>query len=60
MAAHLRLKNVFTEDEKYDNLMTWLIYFPRVHIYCFTKIHIKVDIIPDRYHCIKLVQNETW
>ena len=25
MAAHARLKNEFTEDEKYHNLMTWLI-----------------------------------
>ena len=24
MAAHARLKNEFTEDEKYYNLMTWL------------------------------------
>ena len=24
MAAHARLKNEFTEDEKYHNLMTWL------------------------------------
>ena len=24
MAAHARLKNVFTEDEKYHNLMIWL------------------------------------
>ena len=28
MAAHARLKNVFTEDEKYHNLMTWLISLP--------------------------------
>ena len=27
MAAHVRLKNEFTEDEKYHNLMKWLIYF---------------------------------
>ena len=26
MAAHARLKNKFMEDEKYQNLMTWLIY----------------------------------
>ena len=26
MAAHAHLKNEFTEDEKYHNLMTWLIY----------------------------------
>ena len=26
MAAHARLKNEFTEDEKYNNLMTWLKY----------------------------------
>ena len=26
MAAHARLKNEFTEDEKYHNLMRWLIY----------------------------------
>ena len=26
MAAHARLKNEFTEDEKYHNLMTWLIF----------------------------------
>ena len=25
MAAHARLKNEFTKDEKYHNLMTWLI-----------------------------------
>ena len=24
MAAHVRLKNEFTEDEKYHNLITWL------------------------------------
>ena len=24
MAAHARLKNEFTEDEKYHNLMAWL------------------------------------
>ena len=27
MAGHARLKNEFTEDEKYHNLMTWLIRF---------------------------------
>ena len=26
MAAHARLKNEFTEDEKYHTLMSWLIY----------------------------------
>ena len=26
MAAHASLKNEFTEDEKYHNLMSWLIY----------------------------------
>ena len=26
MAAHARLKNEFTEDEKYHNLMPWLIF----------------------------------
>ena len=26
MAAHARLKNEFMEDEKYYNLMSWLIY----------------------------------
>ena len=26
MAAHAHLKNEFTEDEKYHNLMTWLNY----------------------------------
>ena len=26
MAAYARLKNEFTEDEKYHNLMRWLIY----------------------------------
>ena len=26
MAAHAPLKNEFTEDEKYHNLMRWLIY----------------------------------
>ena len=25
MAAHARLKNEFTEDDKYHNLMSWLI-----------------------------------
>ena len=24
MAVHVRLKNEFTEDEKYQNLMSWL------------------------------------
>ena len=27
MAAHARLKNEFTEDEKYHNLIRWLILF---------------------------------
>ena len=27
MSAHARLKNEFTEDEKYHNLMQWLILF---------------------------------
>ena len=27
MAAHARLKNEFTENEKYHNFMTWLVYF---------------------------------
>ena len=26
MAAYARLKNEFTDDEKYHNLMAWLIY----------------------------------
>ena len=26
MAAHARLKNEFTEDEKYHNLMAWVIW----------------------------------
>ena len=26
MAAHARLKNAFAEDEKYHNLMSWLIF----------------------------------
>ena len=26
MAVHARLKNEFTEDKKYHNLMSWLIY----------------------------------
>ena len=26
MAAYARLKNEFTEDEKYHNLMSWLIF----------------------------------
>ena len=26
MAAHVRLKNEFTQDEKYHNLTSWLIY----------------------------------
>ena len=29
MAAHARLKNELTEDEKYHNLMSWLICSPR-------------------------------
>ena len=29
MAAHVRLKNEFTEDKKYHTLMRWLIYFGR-------------------------------
>ena len=37
MAAHVRLKNEFTEDEKYHNLMRWLIFsvsaFLSMHIY---------------------------
>ena len=32
MAAHARLKNEFTEDEKYHNHMTWLISFLIVHL----------------------------
>ena len=28
MAVHVRFKNEFKEDEKYHNLMTWVIYFP--------------------------------
>ena len=31
IAAHARLKNEFTEDEKYYNLMTWLNYSLCVH-----------------------------
>ena len=27
MAAHVRLKNEFTEDEKYHNLIRWIILF---------------------------------
>ena len=27
MAAHAGLKNEFTEDEKYHNLMRWLIHY---------------------------------
>ena len=27
MAAHVRLMNEFTEDEKYHNLMSWLNFF---------------------------------
>ena len=34
MAAHARLKNEFTEDEKYHNLMTWLLFlFTEVQMY---------------------------
>ena len=28
MAVHARLEKEFTEDEKYHNLMTWLINYP--------------------------------
>ena len=28
MAAHACMKNEFTEDEKYHNLMRWLILYP--------------------------------
>ena len=31
MAAHARLKNEFTEDEKCHNLISWLIYQARVY-----------------------------
>ena len=34
MAVHARLKNEFTEDKKYHNLMTWLI----------SSFQIKVDV----------------
>ena len=38
MAAHVRLKNELTEDEKYYNLMTWLISaFGMVWIFHFNK-----------------------
>ena len=33
MVAHARLKNEFTEDEKYHNLMSWLNYTSR-DLYC--------------------------
>ena len=32
MAAHARLKNEFTEDEKYHNLMRWLILFLKIYL----------------------------
>ena len=41
MAAHVRLKNEFKEDEKYHNLITWLIYISEKyedqlrHVLCF-------------------------
>ena len=36
MAVHARLKNKFKVDEKYHNLMTWLIYvFPNRENYPF-------------------------
>ena len=33
MAAHVRLKNEFTEGEKYHNLMRWLKCVPIFHEY---------------------------
>ena len=33
MAAHARLKNEFMEDEKYHNLITWLIFSFGVPLY---------------------------
>ena len=37
MTVHVRLKNEFTEDEKYDNLMNWLILKKSLHasVICF-------------------------
>ena len=36
MAAHARLKNEFTEDEKYHNVMRWLILsFQSLSFCCF-------------------------
>ena len=32
MGAHALLKNEFTEDEKYHNLMWWLIYYPTFYM----------------------------
>ena len=32
MAAHVRLKNDFTEAEKYHNLMSWLIFLSTLSI----------------------------
>ena len=33
MAAHARLNNEFTEDEKYHNLMTWLKWLEAFHVF---------------------------
>ena len=33
MAAHARLKNGFTEDEKYHNLMSELIFFQKIEVW---------------------------
>ena len=37
MAAHACLKNEFTEDEKYHNLMSWLILYIKAHERDFSK-----------------------
>ena len=39
MAAHAHLKNEFTEDEKYHNLMSWLKWL-KVFIWCFNDFSI--------------------
>ena len=46
MAAHARLKNKFTEDEKYHNLMRWLIvfHFAKAKAFCNElNVNIKAD-----------------
>ena len=42
MAAHTRLKNEFTEEEKYHNLMRWLIWVN--YVFCFQENVLMGDI----------------